>query len=65
MEVGIDVWRWQYLAQKTFFGLVEEFKRMTLDCAFAIEAREEEEMPECLLGCVRLERPNGEKFESS
>ena len=45
---------WAFLAKKSFVSLLPKFKEMKINVGFTIEAIEDEEMPECMLGCVSM-----------
>jgi hypothetical protein len=53
-EVDVDVHEFGFFANRGFHGLVPRFKQMVLDVGFVIEATSDHELPERILGCVRL-----------
>ncbi|EWM28001.1 protein of unknown function DUF1336 [Nannochloropsis gaditana] len=54
IEMDICVHRFAYVARKGFRYLQKRFSKMILDIAFLVEGREEDELPEQILGAARL-----------
>mmetsp|Transcript_6973 Transcript_6973/g.15078 ORF Transcript_6973/g.15078 Transcript_6973/m.15078 type:complete len:823 (-) Transcript_6973:316-2784(-) len=49
-----NVHQWSFVGKKGLVTLLPRFKDFRIDLGFTIEAREEDEMPECILGCLCL-----------
>jgi len=58
----INVHVFAYIARKGLFSLLPSFKKMCLNLAFTIEGRNDEELPEVVLGCAKLDGMDLEKF---
>lgn len=54
LEMSVNIHKWSFLAKKSFVSLIPKFQEMQLRVGFTIEALEEDEMPECILGSVTL-----------
>jgi len=54
MEVDVDIHRYQYLARSTFHGLVSEIENMELWFGVVVEGKQDDELPECMLGAVHI-----------
>eukprot|EP00591_Stephanopyxis_turris_P004136 CAMPEP_0195514492 /NCGR_PEP_ID=MMETSP0794_2-20130614/5862_1 /TAXON_ID=515487 /ORGANISM="Stephanopyxis turris, Strain CCMP 815" /LENGTH=484 /DNA_ID=CAMNT_0040642747 /DNA_START=112 /DNA_END=1567 /DNA_ORIENTATION=- len=52
LEMGANVHKWGFLAKKGFVSLIPRFREMRVDVGFTIEALQNHEMPECMLGSV-------------
>lgn len=57
-----DVHIFSFLARKVYFEQLELFGKLILDVGFVVEGREEQYLPENLIGCVRLIKFNPETF---
>lgn len=55
LNMLINVHLFAFVARKTLFSLYDKFKDMALNIAFTIEGRADEELPEVVLGCAKLE----------
>lgn len=55
-EVDVDVHRFSYLALQGLNGLKARINEAVADLGFTIQAEDDEEMPEVILGCARLHR---------
>lgn len=53
-EVGVDVHRFSYLALVGLNGIKDKISSVVADLAFVVQAEEDDEMPEQILGCARL-----------
>jgi hypothetical protein len=53
---------WAYIAKKGFVSLIPRFKEMTFEVGFTIEATNDGEMPECMLGSVMTHCMGHTKF---
>ncbi len=53
-----SVHKWAYVPKKGIVSLVPQVMKMTIDLGFAIEAREEGEMPENILASITLDKIN-------
>lgn len=56
LEVDVDVHRFCYLARKAGYSMMDELGRMVLDLGLVVEGHSDEELPEQILGCVRVAR---------
>ena len=54
LEVEFDVRMWSILARKTLHSLRDKFKDARSQIGMVIEGRNDDELPEQLLGCVRI-----------
>jgi len=54
LEMSVNVHSWAFLAKKSFVSLLPRFKDMKINIGFTVEALDDEEMPECILGCVSM-----------
>jgi hypothetical protein len=50
IELTVNVHKWAYMAKKGFVSLLPKFSFMQLEVGFTIEAQDDAEMPECMLG---------------
>ena len=57
-----DVHNFSFLARKMYFEQMEMFSKLILDVGFLVESKEEQYLPERLLGCIRLIKFNPEHF---
>ncbi|EQC34345.1 hypothetical protein SDRG_08117 [Saprolegnia diclina VS20] len=53
-EVDIDAHLFNYVARKGLCGVTDHFGNMVVDFGFVLEGQEDDELPEQILGCVRL-----------
>lgn len=58
LEMTTNVHQWPYLAKKGFNTLLPKFKEMRIDLGYTIEARLDEEMPECIMGATTMNYVN-------
>ena len=54
IELTVNVHKWAYMAKKGFVSLLPKFAYMQLEVGFTIEAQDDAEMPECMLGSTVL-----------
>ena len=57
-EMDINVHRFGSVPKKGLSMLMNRFDSMDISTAFCIESREDDEMPELVLGCARIHRPD-------
>ncbi len=55
LEVDVDVHEYCYMARKAANAALPSFPKMSLEMAFVIEARTDEELPEVCLGTVQFD----------
>ncbi|ETW04827.1 hypothetical protein, variant 1 [Aphanomyces invadans] len=53
-EVDIDAHLFNFVARKGLSGVADHFGHMIVDFGFVLEGQEDDEVPEQILGCVRL-----------
>ena len=54
----IDVHEFPLVARQTIHYLSSRAKEMTMSIGFTIEGQSDEELPEGLLGCVAINKPD-------
>lgn len=54
MEMNVNVHLWPIATRAGFYSLMDNFSTALLDSAFVIEGREDDELPETVLGCARV-----------
>lgn len=52
--VIMSVHYWAFMAKKGFVSLIPKFANMQMEVGFTIEAHNDSEMPECMLGSTVL-----------
>lgn len=62
-EIVVDVHAFSYIARRGIHSLIDKTSRLVIDVAFVIQGEAEEELPEQVLGCCRLDRVNVQKAE--
>lgn len=65
VEVDINFHRFQYLARKGMFAFRDYIPSLVCNLAFVIEARDDDEQPERVLGALRIVRPSIDELISS
>jgi hypothetical protein len=53
-EVDVDAHEFNFVARKGLVGVSEHFRNMVVDFGYVIEGQEDAELPEQMLGAVRL-----------
>lgn len=53
-EVDVDAHEFNFVARKGLVGVSEHFRNMVVDFGYVIEGQEDQELPEQILGAVRL-----------
>jgi len=53
--MNIQVGVFAFVARKGLYSLLDKFVEMVMNVAFTIQGNEDGELPEVVLGCVRLE----------
>jgi len=59
-EVDVDIHRFNYVSRQGMFSLRSYLKQLTLDIGFVVQCEADDELPEKLLGCVRLTEMDAE-----
>ena len=54
LEMRCDVHGWGIMSKRGLVSVIPRIKDMTMDMGFVIEGREEDELPERLLGACRV-----------
>jgi len=54
VEMAINVHKFSYIARQALYRLIPKFQQFVVNLGFTIEGREDEELPEVLLGGCRL-----------
>lgn len=57
IEKDIHVYKFAYMAKQCIHYLSSRCGQMNMQIGFVIEGREDNELPEALLGCVQVNRP--------
>lgn len=52
--MDVDAHEFSYLARKGLSGVADHMCHMVVDCGLVLEGQADEELPEQILGCVRL-----------
>ncbi|KAI9916282.1 hypothetical protein PsorP6_017953 [Peronosclerospora sorghi] len=60
-EVVVDVHAFSYVARRGIHALLDKTSRLVIDVAFVIQGETEDELPEQVLGCCRLDSVNVQK----
>ena len=58
IEMDINIHRFSYICRSTLINMKEKFGQMIIRCGFTIEGRDDDELPEVLLGCANLNGVN-------
>lgn len=53
-EVDVDAHEFNFVARKGLVGVSEHFRNMVVDFGFVLEGQDDAELPEQILGSVRL-----------
>jgi len=54
LECDVDIHRYCYMARKAAFGLMGHLKNMVVDFGIVVEGHTDDELPEQVLGCLRV-----------
>lgn len=54
-EVAIDIHAFSYIARKGIHLLLDKTSKLVIDISFVLQGETEEELPEQILGCCRLD----------
>eukprot|EP00644_Phytophthora_capsici_P016492 jgi/Phyca11/509971/fgenesh2_kg.PHYCAscaffold_52_\ len=60
-EIVVDIHAFSYIARRGIHSLIDKTSKLVIDVAFVIQGETEEELPEQVLGCCRLDRVNVQK----
>ncbi|KAG7377906.1 hypothetical protein PHYPSEUDO_010865 [Phytophthora pseudosyringae] len=60
-EIVVDIHAFSYIARRGIHSLIDKTSRLVIDVAFVIQGETEDELPEQVLGCCRLDRVNVQK----
>ncbi|KAG6622830.1 uncharacterized protein IUM83_09070 [Phytophthora cinnamomi] len=60
-EIVVDVHAFSYIARRGIHSLIDKTSKLVIDVAFVIQGETEDELPERVLGCCRLDRVNVQK----
>lgn len=55
-EVDVDAHEFNYLARKGLSGVTDHMCHMIVDFGFVVEGHSDDELPETIIGCVRLSK---------
>jgi hypothetical protein len=58
IEMDINVHKFAYPSRAGLFGMKDKFAQMVIRCGFTIEGKEDDELPEVLLGCANINGVN-------
>jgi hypothetical protein len=58
IEMDINIHKFSYLCRTTLINMKDRFSQMVIRCGFTIEGRDDDELPEVLLGCANLNGVN-------
>lgn len=58
LEYRINMHKWIYIAKKCMVSLLPKLADMIIDLGFTIEARDDDELPECILGAIQVKHIN-------
>jgi len=56
IELQVNIHKWAYMPKKGLFSLQPKFPSLAFNVGFTIEGREDDELPEVLLGGVRINK---------
>ena len=62
LEMSSNVHKWSYIAKKGFVTLLPKLSKLDLDIGITIEARSDEEMPECILSSTMISKLDPKKL---
>merc|ERR1711908_99791 len=51
LEMDVDIRGWSYPSKSGLYTLLPSFKDILVEIGFVIEGRDDDEMPEAMLGC--------------
>lgn len=52
LEISANVHKWSFLAKKGFVSLLPKFCEMRVDFGFTVEADDDDDLPECIIGAT-------------
>jgi hypothetical protein len=61
IEMDINVHNFGTIARKGMEIMFNNFSKMVIEVGFCIEGRQDSELPEVLIGCVQMDRPDYER----
>lgn len=65
LEVDLDVHAWNYIARKAFFGYIPKLASVVFENALVLQGNRAQELPEQILGAVRVYRFDFNSMRSS
>ncbi|KAL7689322.1 putative pleckstrin domain, protein ENHANCED DISEASE RESISTANCE 2, EF-hand domain pair [Plasmopara halstedii] len=63
-ELVVDIHAFSYIARRGIHLLLDKTSRLVIDVAFVIQGETEDELPEQVLGCCRLDHVNVQKAKN-
>ena len=60
-EVVVDMHAFSYMARQGIYSLLDKTSRLVIDLAFVLQGETDDELPEQVLGCCRLDHVSVQK----
>ncbi|TDH72747.1 hypothetical protein CCR75_007777 [Bremia lactucae] len=60
-EIVVDIHAFSYIARRGIHAILDKTSRLVIDVAFVLQGETEDELPEQVLGCCRLDHVNVQK----
>jgi hypothetical protein len=64
LETCIHVFKFDYVAKQSILMVTSRCGLMYMECGFTIEGRDDSELPEVLIGCAAINRPQEKELGS-